>query len=174
MPKRGPGRPEEREQYGKRTGVCLPPTPDGDNHHHVWAGSHLPHAVQMDQLLEVEPLMDIHRKNLEFGKGRHAAANGEQRQVSENTKRAGIWLIGLHCSLCSAIMTQNREHADADQRPRHRPVKTVHGQHRDQDEDKVVSVAIAIFVPTAQPWKKKPTAAAATPFNLAVTMAWSP
>ena len=60
------------------------PLPNGNDHHHVGTGPHLPNAIEMDELREGQPLVHIHRQNRHFREGRHARADCQQRQIRED------------------------------------------------------------------------------------------
>ena len=87
------------------------PSADGHDHHHVGARSHLPYAVEVDELREGEPVVDL------FGSW------------------AGALLL-----LAARPIPQDGDHPDGYQNPRYRLVKPVDPNDRYDHEDEVVDM----------------------------------
>ena len=115
------------------------PIADGDDHHHVRTGRQLADAIKMDELMEVEPLVDVDGEDLHLREGSHATADGQEREVGEDADQCGNL---VHCAPPSAwrftrIVEEDRRQADEDQRLRHAEMEAIDRQHGDEHEHQV-------------------------------------
>ena len=77
------------------------PQSDGDNHHHVGTGSHLPDAIQVDQVREVEPVMHVDGQDLHLREGRHAPADSQDREIREDSNQSRDLVHGVALGFCA-------------------------------------------------------------------------
>ena len=70
---------------GKRAGKFRDQFADRGDHHHIRSRGHLADAVHVHELVVGEPLVHVDDLVFHFGKRSHAAADRQQREVSEHT-----------------------------------------------------------------------------------------
>ena len=77
-----------------------PPCPfsNGNNHHHIGTGRHLPNVVEMDELREGQPLVHLDRQDLHFGEAAIPLPTVSRDRYAKTRASGLIWFIGW-CSL---------------------------------------------------------------------------
>src|SRR6185312_7828927 len=170
------GRSEEGNQHGGGSKKSTCPLSDGNDHHHIGTRGHLAHAVQVDQLLKGEPLMNVDGQHLHLGKRGHAATDGEQGEVGEHADKRRNLVHRTTLSFCSLRGRWKRI-------ARMPTPISVRGTTRCNRFTAITVSAMKtksnfpssdfLLSPTTVD-RIRPTAAAATPFSAAVTQTWSP
>ena len=87
-----------RPKEGTKRPLALPefrpgPIADGDDHHHVGSRRHLPDAIEMYQLLEGKPLVDIDGQDLHFREGEIPPPTVNNDKYANTRTSAGIWFM---------------------------------------------------------------------------------
>src|SRR5580698_1056520 len=76
-------RAEECQKHDECARHASSPLPNYDDHHHVRPGRDLPHAVQVNELNETQPLVHVDGQVPHLRKRGQAAAHRQDRQIRE-------------------------------------------------------------------------------------------
>src|SRR6266481_1568380 len=164
-------RTEERDDHDDGADHSRHLLADRRHHHHVRPGGHLAEAVEMDELLEGEPVIRLDGERLELRESGQPTANRQKRQIGEYPDEGGELAHRLESAGASV---RGRCHQIASAPSPASTTSTEIWNTFTPTTARATKTRSSIRVRTLRPiWTEtaatRPTAAAATPWSMATT-----